>query len=300
MNKVAIIVVTYNRKQLLKENILALKNQTYTEFDLLIIDNASTDGTYDYIEEYINESILYFNTGENLGGAGGFSYGLKLCAEKEYKYAWIMDDDTIPEQDSLKSLIDKAIIIHDDFSYMCSLVKWTDGTPCNMNIPVISKDWIGKMDLIKENLLPIDSCSFVACFINMKYVHMLGLPIKEYFIYGDDIEYTERLSSKGKSYIDLSSIVVHKMANNMLCNIVSEKNERLERYKYRYRNLICTQKRKSKKSCLKEVLISIRDIIYVILYSSDFKIKRISMIIHGIIHGFFFKPKIEMIKSYSR
>ena len=52
MNKVAIIVVTYNRKKLLKKNIEALLNQNYKDFDLFIIDNASTDGTYNYIKKF--------------------------------------------------------------------------------------------------------------------------------------------------------------------------------------------------------------------------------------------------------
>lgn len=295
MSEVAVIVVTYNRKELLKENILALINQTYKKFDLLIVDNASTDGTYEYISHYINKSVQYFNTGENLGGAGGFSYGLKLAAEKGYRYAWIMDDDTIPGENSLKSLIDKADLVDDNFSYMCSMVKWVDGSPCNMNVPVVSKAWIKNVNLIDKNLIPIESCSFVACFINMKYVYMLGLPIKEYFIYGDDIEYTERLSQHANAYLDLSSVVIHKMANNMLCNVVSETEQRLKRYKYRYRNLICTQRRKSTKSFLKEILIATQDIIRVILHSNDFKIKRIRMIISGTISGIFFNPKIEMV-----
>ena len=75
MKKVAAIVVTYNRKKLLLENIKALLAQTYRNLDILIIDNCSTDGTKDAIQEYIkNKSIIYVNTGSNLGGDGGFQY----------------------------------------------------------------------------------------------------------------------------------------------------------------------------------------------------------------------------------
>lgn len=73
MNSVAAIVVTYNRKILLRENLQALCKQSYEKLDILIIDNASTDGTYEYIKDLLNDArILYFNTGANLGGAGGF------------------------------------------------------------------------------------------------------------------------------------------------------------------------------------------------------------------------------------
>lgn len=72
---VAVVVVTYNRKELLKECINALLNSTYKNIKVLVIDNHSTDGTKDYIsEELENEKVLYVDTGKNLGGAGGFNY----------------------------------------------------------------------------------------------------------------------------------------------------------------------------------------------------------------------------------
>ena len=48
-NTVTIVVVTYNRKELLKECINNILNQSFKDFSLIVIDNSSTDGTYDYI-----------------------------------------------------------------------------------------------------------------------------------------------------------------------------------------------------------------------------------------------------------
>ena len=53
MNSIAILVVTYNRKHMLLENINAILNQSYKEFDYYVIDNASTDGTEDYVKKII-------------------------------------------------------------------------------------------------------------------------------------------------------------------------------------------------------------------------------------------------------
>ena len=50
--------------------------------------------------------IIYFNTGKNLGGAGGFQYGLKVAHSLGYKFYWLMDDDTFPEPGALKALIE--------------------------------------------------------------------------------------------------------------------------------------------------------------------------------------------------
>ena len=57
--KVVAVVVTYNRLDLLKENINALLAQKYNDFDIMIIDNASTDGTEKYVRSIENKKINY-------------------------------------------------------------------------------------------------------------------------------------------------------------------------------------------------------------------------------------------------
>ena len=86
-DKLAAVVVTYNRLSLLKKNIEALQKQKLKiNMDILIIDNASTDGTGKYIKELKNKKIQYFNTGKNIGGAGGFNYGIRKAVEEKYKW----------------------------------------------------------------------------------------------------------------------------------------------------------------------------------------------------------------------
>ena len=75
MNSVIAVVVTYNRKDLLLEALQHLFNQT-APLDILVVDNASTDGTKEALEPYM-DSIQYLNTGKNMGGAGGFYTGTK-------------------------------------------------------------------------------------------------------------------------------------------------------------------------------------------------------------------------------
>ena len=118
MNKCVDIVVTYNRIDLLKENIKALQKQSYIHHDIMIIDNASTDGTKEMVKNINDTRIKYYNTMENLGGAGGFAYGIKKAMELGYNYAWIMDDDSIPEPDALNSLIKKSKQINNNFSLL--------------------------------------------------------------------------------------------------------------------------------------------------------------------------------------
>ena len=88
--KIAAVVVTFNRKEYLVKNIEALLAQVNAPMDILIIDNASTDGTEETIRHYMDAGqILYENTGENLGGAGGFNFGIRRAYEAGYDAIWI-------------------------------------------------------------------------------------------------------------------------------------------------------------------------------------------------------------------
>ncbi len=107
--KICTVIVTYNRYELLKECLDSLLNQTY-KTDILIVNNASTDGTDIKIKTdgYLkNENIIYKELDKNLGGAGGFSFGVKFALDNNYDYVWLMDDDAEPELNTLEGLIKK-------------------------------------------------------------------------------------------------------------------------------------------------------------------------------------------------
>lgn len=292
MKKTIAIVVTYNRKQLLKECIEALLNND--NLDVLIVDNASTDGTFDYIKHYLNERVIYANTGENLGGAGGFNFGIKQIISKDYDYCWLMDDDTIVQENSYNSMLEKAAEINDEFSFLSSVTLWTDSSLCVMNIQGVSETAIKNYNSLKHNLMQIDYASFVSCFINVKYIKKVGLPIKEFFIYGDDMEYTMRLSQEAPGYLNPNSIVVHKMATNVGINIVDIEENRIDRFIYNYRNLSYIYKKYNLKEYKKFKLKYYYMIFKILLKSPNNKLKRIKALKKGMKQGKRFNPIIEM------
>lgn len=297
MNNTVAIVVTYNRKKLLEENINALLNQTY-KCDILVIDNASTDGTEQMVEKIDDNRIIYINTEKNLGGAGGFSFGVRKAIEKGYEFGWIMDDDSIPNKSALESLQEKAKSIEYKFSFFASLVYWTDGKIFPMNyadfISTNAKNSMNTAELIsKYKIAEIKTCSFVGCFVNLKIAKEIALPIADFFIYGDDIEYTERLSKKEKAYIDFDSIIVHKAPSNVCADVVYAPADRIERFYLQYRNGIYMAKRD--KYIFKRINIRIKKIIKILLKSKDNKMKRIKVVITGTFAGFKFNPKLEYV-----
>ena len=83
MSAVAAVVVTYNRRELLWRCLNALDAQTAGTPDIWVIDNASTDGTDEMVKARNEDHVFYCNTGENLGGAGGFSWGVRRVARED-------------------------------------------------------------------------------------------------------------------------------------------------------------------------------------------------------------------------
>lgn len=294
--KVTAVVVTYNRLELLKENINALLIQKYNNFDIMIIDNASTDGTEKYVRGIDNNKIKYINTGSNLGGAGGFSFGVRQAIEKGYDYAWLMDDDTIPSSEALDSFMNKVNKFRGEFSYLASVVRWKDGLLCEMNKQYLSQEWGNEINMMKNNLIPVNSSSFVSFFVDLNIAKKVGLPQKDFFIYGDDWEYSLRLSSVKPGYLDLDSEVVHKMKNNASIDIVNESEDRLDRYFYNYRNLYYIHRKYlSSKKLMLYKLKYYYTVVQILSSKNSKKIKRISVMRKGIKKGKKYNPAIEYV-----
>lgn len=127
MNQTAAVVVTYNRKELLRQCITKLLRQKGISCDVIIIDNASTDGTEEMIHTEFNQTtVIYENTGKNLGGAGGFEYGIEKAVRMGYEYVWIMDDDTLPEESALAALFAVGKKLQGHWGFLSSVAYWTD------------------------------------------------------------------------------------------------------------------------------------------------------------------------------
>lgn len=239
--KVVAVVVTYNRKKLLIECLSSIINQSYPIDKIVLIDNASTDGTY----EALKKSGLLFDfrmdynlMTSNLGGAGGFSKGIEIAKKCTADWIWVMDDDSIPDIDCLYELVN---CVGDKISFLASNVYGLNGEP--MNVPQIDLTpmdngypyWYKKLD---EGLIKIKAATFVSILINRKAINQCGLPCKDYFIWGDDSEYTQRLVTYyGEAYFVWKSKVCHKRVNAGMLGVDKETDtRRIKNFYYYYRN----------------------------------------------------------------
>lgn len=301
-NKVSAAIVTYNRLELLKESLAAVLNQTDYLSHVIVINNMSNDGTGEYLNSLDDDRLVVFHSQENLGGAGGFNQAVRMfMTDTEDDFVWLMDDDTIAQPDALKYMVDFANA-NAPVGFVNSLVRWgsLDGRPSWMNVqgPRVFA-WPMHLNDVENPGMEVVNSSFVSVMIPREIVEMVGLPQKEYFIWGDDIEYTNRIADIHRGYTATRSVVVHKSKENtMPGDIVREEDEnRLWRYEYEFRNRMLTARRIKKRDMLNVAKAGIRFDLRAVLLAKGvkFRLKKAGMIIKGTWHGFFFNPEIQFV-----
>lgn len=213
--RVIAVIVTFNRKFLLEECINSLLKQTYKLYKIVILDNASTDGTKEYLEEKkLLNKVEYFRLKKNTGASGGFYYGMMKAMKYKSDWIWLMDDDAEAEKNSLKYLIDN--ISQDSIALFPKVIHlpskkiefWHRGYFEIEKTKNLHKDL--EINHYNENKVKITKASFIGLFVRSSKIEDIGYPIKDFFIWVDDIEYTYRISTHGNMYLINKSIMFHK------------------------------------------------------------------------------------------
>lgn len=219
--QITALIVTYNRKKLLMECLRAILSQTYSVSKILIIDNASTDGTFDELknEKFLDLEVLeYIPLSKNSGGAGGFAYGMQYAFEQGADYVWMMDDDAMPHLDALEKLMIYATPndIYGSLAVNGSDTAWaTHLLPENKEVHIKSEI---------PDLSEVQSLPFLGFLTSKEIYKNIGLPDESYFIAADDTEYCMRAQQAGyKIYICGQSQIEHPKSDRYVVNIFSKK-----------------------------------------------------------------------------
>jgi GT2 family glycosyltransferase len=209
-NGVVAVVVTFNRRELLLDCLAAISAQTHAVAEIIVVDNASTDGTPAAIAEH-HPTVTLFELPTNLGGAGGFAFGV-AAARPHAGHVWLMDDDAAPLPDALEQLL----AARDRYpgpapTLLASRVISTDGQPIPMNVPrerpnVSAKE---RADAAAAGCMAIRSASFVSVLVDGLAARRNELPVADYFIWNDDFEYTARLLRSSVGLLCPESVTRH-------------------------------------------------------------------------------------------
>jgi rhamnopyranosyl-N-acetylglucosaminyl-diphospho-decaprenol beta-1,3/1,4-galactofuranosyltransferase len=181
--RVCAVVVTWNRKALLRECLAGLLRQTRAPEQILVIDNHSTDGTPDMVRQEFPSAVLH-ETGSNLGGAGGFHHGMKRAHEEGFDWIWVMDDDIEPYPEALERLL--AHSSRSDLLHLRrdGLDRWEGiWNPGNLCVEMFDREYSF------ENGKPytvLRYATFEGALIHRRIVDAIGLPDVRCFVSSDD------------------------------------------------------------------------------------------------------------------
>ncbi|MFQ2708886.1 glycosyltransferase [Aeromonas salmonicida] len=212
--KTDILIVTYNRLDLLKKSLESCFSYGNDLAQIIIVDNASSDGTFEYLSSqfglhnqiidfdtevadfkyykgaHFNRAVHVIKLNSNTGGSGGFYTGVKFFYEKSKSdWLWGMDDDAFIKENSYKNLV---FAVEENSS---TLAFWSN---CNSD-----EDFSGNYKTVRNWM-------FVGFFVHKDLIANVGFPVSDYFIYHDDSEYAERINRFGYEIIKVkNSLIEH-------------------------------------------------------------------------------------------
>lgn len=193
MNKrVAAVVVTYNRLNMLKEGIEALKKQSCKPEAIIVVNNGSTDGTDIWLASQ-NDLIVYNQ--QNLGGAGGFNRGIKEAYDAGFDWVWVMDDDGYPAAQCLEELMHATEKRTEVDVWGCIVLDREDHSSLAFNCEQVTND-TGRINWDVEFIYGW-APFFNGVMFSRDIIRRVGYPNSELFIWGDEVDYFERTKQQG-------------------------------------------------------------------------------------------------------
>lgn len=218
---VCIILVNYNGFKDTVDCIRSLKNISYDNYKIIVVDNASTVEADKNDLIYIKENSDYIESSENLGFSGGNNVGIKHAEKYSPKFYLLLNNDTVVEPDFLKELV-TAYKEHPDTGIFTGKIRfysspdklWFGGGELNMRNAGTSH--IGYMDTDSENYQKNFWITFATgCLwlLPKKTIETVGLLEEDYFLYCEDTDYCFRVLKAGLRILYVGkSCIYHKVS----------------------------------------------------------------------------------------
>ena len=227
MKKIGIVICNYNKQDYIVNCVNSVMRSSISDFDIYVVDNASTDHSVKVLQEEFGEQITLLVNTENLGGSGGFNTGLREVLQRDYEYIMLMDNDIIVDEHAVEELL-LFLQTHDDVGMVGSKVYYMDepekiwGYGGNIDFTnYCQKDCFKNMKDGSE-IPEINYCDYVpACslMVRTEAVRRVGIMPEDNFIYWDDMEWGYRFVKNGYKVAAYGrSIIWHKAGGRNATN----------------------------------------------------------------------------------
>jgi rhamnopyranosyl-N-acetylglucosaminyl-diphospho-decaprenol beta-1,3/1,4-galactofuranosyltransferase len=194
---VAAVVITFQRKDMLRRTLEGLAAQERPVDEIVVIDNATTDGTAAMLErEFPHVTCLRME--ENIGPAGALEVGFDYVHGRGHRWAWTSSDDIVAKPEALKTLLATAEQLGDDrLGLLCC---WFEPVSTHYfhngalwKHRVVQQQW----PPLGSPPYPTDIMTFKGTLISMAMVPEIGLPVGDYFLMMEEYEYCLRAIRAG-------------------------------------------------------------------------------------------------------
>ena len=239
--KVAVIILNWNKKDDTLKLLGRLESIDYYNHDILVVDNASTDGSAEAIRERFPDIELIINT-DNLGGTGGFNSGMRhALANRDYKYIWLLDNDAEVESGTLRELV---AAMEEDGTIGIAGSRIIDSDRRDITVEAgafVKRDSIGVQPLyrntrnlnVASGVMEVDYVAICSALARTSALERVGLMDERFFFFWDDMDWGLQFKENGFKVVSvLSSIVYHPA--------FTEKRGLLADYYYGNRNSLLT------------------------------------------------------------
>jgi rhamnopyranosyl-N-acetylglucosaminyl-diphospho-decaprenol beta-1,3/1,4-galactofuranosyltransferase len=204
---VAVVIVTFNRADLLTRMLDGLAAQTLVPDAVFVVDNASTDHTREILtarREHPDLPLHVTHTEENLGGAGGFRLGVRLAYDAGHDRIWLVDDDVVPATDCVEVLLAAdepcvAAIREDVGGHLVekAALDFDLSNPLAIRPKRTSVDQAYTDRKEMPERVELQNVSFEGFMFRREVVDTIGLPDASYFIFYDDVDFAVRARRAG-------------------------------------------------------------------------------------------------------
>lgn len=218
--KASVIIPNWNGEKLLKICLPSLKKQTFKQFEVIVVDNGSTDGSVDYIKKYFPE-VKLIELKSNSGFAAAVNLGIKICVGE---YIILINNDTEVEKDCLKFLVKAADSKKDIGMIAAKMLKFD-----NPKIIDSAGDWIDKVGHANNTGQGREDgpefnkpgYSFLVTggggLFKREVFETIGFFDENYFAYMEDVDFCLRAQMKGfKGWYEPRAVIrhIHKATSN--------------------------------------------------------------------------------------
>jgi GT2 family glycosyltransferase len=190
--RVAAVLVTFNRSQILSQALRALGAQLRPPDGIVVVDNASDDDTLKLIaRDFPAVEVVKLDT--NLGVNGGLVAGMRRAHELGFDAFWLLDDDSDPETVALAELVQVL-----ETNPSVDVIGFRGGT---LRFGWIrhrrSAQAVGRRPRLGPGVYAMDFVLVDGALIPRRVVDAVGYPPEDYFMMIGDIEYTYRMTQRG-------------------------------------------------------------------------------------------------------